>query len=126
RRKWRSCHAVERWPVVMEVKSRAVIDKVERFVPQQQIRIVGGPVNVRYKGIEPHSAGGEIGIGAVMGRWIEHHRARQVIERKIQPDAGAQQISYLFVGFVAAESGIELNEDDLRHFQAESATDLAG
>ena len=56
---------------------------------------------------------------------IEHHRARQVVERHVDALAAADQQLDLGIGLGAREVGIELDQHDLGHGQLRGAADLA-
>ena len=53
-------------------------------------------------------------------------RARQVVEREVEPGAVPDQRVDLRIGLGPRQIGIEVGEHDLRHRQAERARDLAG
>ena len=48
---------------MVEVERRAVVDQPEPLVPPEEVRVLGGPVDVRHEGVEPYDVGGEVGIG---------------------------------------------------------------
>ena len=47
------------------------------------------------------------------------------MKREIQPHTGLEQVLYLFIGLCAAKGGIQIREDDLRHFQPDGTGDLS-
>ena len=110
---------------MVEVQARAVIDQPQLAVPDEQVGIAHRPIDVADVGIEPHQPRRDIGVGRVDER-IEHHRARQVIEREIESAAGANQRENFRVGLGARQVGVELGEDEIRHRQLQRPRDLAG
>ena len=113
-------------PGVLEVERGAVVDQPELAVPDQQVRVARGAVDVGGQGIEPDDAGGEVGVDEVLHGDGVGQGAGQEIEREVEPAAGREEVLDLGIGLGLGEDGIELGEDDLGHRQAEEAADLAG
>ncbi len=57
---------------------------------------------------------------------LEHHRARQIVERHVEPRARANELLDFGVRLGAREIRIQLDEHDFRHRQASDARHLAG
>ena len=72
------------------------------------------------------SASSQCGVGRGCQQRIEVERARQVVEGQVEAGAGREQVLYLGIGLGAAQHGIELNEDEFRHRQAQRSLQLAG
>ena len=121
-------------PGVLDVERRAVVDEPQAAVPDQQVDVLGRPVDVRDEGVEPDDVGREVGIRAIAGRCarrgrrtrLEGQRARQEVEAQVQARAPIQQLLDLLVRLGPAEGRIELDEDDLGDRQPERPADLAG
>ncbi len=100
-----------------------MVDQPQLAVPHQQVGVARGAIDVGQVGIEPDDARGEVGVGTLRHR-VVHHRARQVIERQVEPRAGADQILDLRVGLGAREVGVELDEDDRGDRERRGARDF--
>jgi len=115
-----------RLPVVMEKQGGAVVNKVQRMVPHQQVRVTRGAVYILHEGVEPDCHGRDLGRRTVARRRVKRRRAGQIVECKIQPGAGVEQMTNLCVRLVASERCVDLGEDQFRHFQPERAADFTG
>ena len=111
-------------PRMVEVQRGTVVDEPELAMPDQQVRVARGAIDVAHERVEPDDRRGERGIRLV-DHWIERDRSRQVVEREVEAAARADQVLDFRVGLGAREVGIELDEDDLRHRQAKRARELA-
>src|SRR5215208_968303 len=113
------------WPVVVEVQRSPVVYEPETIVPDQEVRVAQGAVDVGHQGVEPDDARCQAGIRRLYER-VEAKRAWQVVQRQVQAGAPFQEVLYLGVGFRAAQLGGEAGEHDLRHEEIEAAGDLTG
>ena len=93
-------------------------------VPHQHVRIAGRTVQVRRVCVEPDDRGGQLGVRLLRDR-VEHHRSGQVVEREIEPGTGLDQMLDFRIRLGAGEVRIEVDENDLRHRQAQRAADLS-
>src|ERR671916_247063 len=110
-------------PGVVEVQRGSVVYEPQAPVPREEVRVARGAIHVRHEGIEPQDAGGEIRRGR-LHEGVEAQRARQVVERQVQPGARPDEVLYLRVGLGAGELRVEAHEHDIRHEQTQSARDL--
>src|SRR5215204_841498 len=102
-----------------------MVYKPEAIVPDQEVSVARGTVDVGHQGVEPDDSRGEVGIGRLYER-VEPERARQVVQRQVQARASFQQVLYLGVRFRAAQLGGEIGEHDFGHQETEAARDLPG
>ena len=72
--------------VVMEEERRAVIDEVDLAMPEKQVRISRGAVDVLGKSVEPDGERSLCGRGFVTRRRIEHGGAGKVIQREVESE----------------------------------------
>jgi hypothetical protein len=108
---------------VMEIQRCPVVNEPEAIVPDQEIRVARGAVDVGHQGVEPDDARGEAGIRRLYER-VEAERAWQVVQCQVQARAPLQQVLYLGVGFTAAQLRSEVCKHDLWHEEVEAAGDL--
>ena len=80
-------------------------------MPVNHVRISGGAIHIRNKGIEPYNLRCEPRISSVSSSGIEHRRTRRKIERKVESGAGAKQVADFFVRLVPSENCIDLVND---------------
>jgi len=113
-------------PVVVEVEGGAMVDEVGFAMPVEKVGVAGGAVDVEDEGVEPDGEGGGAGIGLVAGSGVEHGGAGEVVEGKVEADAGAEEIADLLVRLVAPQGGIDFGEDEFRDVEAEGTADLTG
>ena len=117
---------LSRGPVVVEEERGSVIDGVELAVPDEQVSVARGAVDVEHKGVEPDEERGFVGRSGVARGGIEHGGAGQKVEAEVEAGAGLEQLADFVVGLVAAKRGVNVDEDQLGHAQAEGASDFAG
>ena len=98
---------------VVEVQRRAVVDQPQPVVPEQEVRVLGGAVDVRHERVEPDDVGREHAVDVDIRRRAERQRARQEVDAEIEPGACDEQILDLGIGLGAAEHGIERDEREL-------------
>ena len=105
---------------VVEVERRAVVDQPEPVVPHQHVGVARRAVDVGDVGVEPDDRARRASASGCSASGSNVDRARQVVERQVEPGAvRSDQVLDLGVGLGAREVGIELDEDDLGHRQAE-------
>ena len=114
---------VPRRPVVVEVQRCPVVYEPETIVPDQEVRVAWGAVDVGHQGIEPDDARGEVGIRRPYER-VEAERARQVVQGKVQTCTSFRR-SCISGSGSAAQLGREVDEHDLGHEEVEVAGYLA-
>ena len=119
-------HPFDIAPVVVEVERGAVVDEIESLVPIEEVGVVGGAIDVDDEGVESDGLGGGAAIGGVAGGGIEHDGAGKIVEGEVEAGARVEQGADLGVGLVAAEGGIDFDEDEFGNFEAEGAADFAG
>ena len=61
---------------VVEVERGAVVDQPQPAVPEQQVRVLRGAVDVRHERVEPDDVGGELGVGRRADRRAERAARR--------------------------------------------------
>jgi hypothetical protein len=83
-------------------------------VPSEEVRVAEGAIHVGHEGIEPKDVGGQF-RARCLHEGVEAQRARQVVERQVQPGARSDEVLYLYVGLSASELRVEVYEQDLRH-----------
>lgn len=110
---------------VVEVERRAVVDEPGAFVPDQQIGVPGGAVDVGDEGIEEHDLRRRQRVGARARDGIVGDAARQVVEAQVQARAAVEGVEDLRVRLGRGERTVELDEDDLGHREAHCPRDLA-
>src|SRR5829696_9685491 len=113
-------------PSVLQVERGAVVDQPQPPVPQQQVRVLRRAVDVRAQGVEPDDLGGHLRAGRRAGRRVVRERAGEEVEADVEPAARVDQLLDLGIGLGAAQLGVQLDENDLRHGQAGGAGELAG
>ena len=111
---------------VMEVERGTVVDQPQAVVPDQQVRVLGGAVDVRHECVEPDDVGGELGGGrGADGRAVRQGR-RKKVDAEVQALARHEQILDLGIRLGATECRVELDEREPRDEQPERARELAG
>ena len=103
-----------------------MIDRVELVMPDKQIRIARGAVDILGERVEPHQHGSFVRVRFVRSRGIEHDGAGKIIEREVQAWACLEQLANFVIGLIAPQRRIDFREDNLRHTQSKRAPDLAG
>src|SRR5215469_4950340 len=83
-------------------------------------------IYIRDEGIKPDDPRSELRARSIAGCEVKHDGSGQIVESEIQPGTCTQKVANLFVGFIAAESSIDIYEHDLWHIQTQNASDLAG
>ena len=116
---------VGRGPVVVEVQRRAVIDEPDVAVPDQEVRVAPGAVDVLHERVEPEHLAGELRLGRPAQR-VEAERAGQEVHAEVQALAGPQQVLDLRVGLADGDPGVEPGQHQLGYPQAQAAGELAG
>ena len=98
---------------VVEVERRAVVDQPEPAVPEEQVRVLRGAVDVRHERVEPDDRGRELGRGRRPGRRAERQRAREEVDAEVEARARASRSWISGSGSARAERGVELDEREL-------------
>src|SRR3546814_9534811 len=98
----------------MEVRLRAVVDQVQLAVPQQQVGVARGAVDVGDEGVEPDDRQRQQRVGLLDQR-VEVDRAGQVVERDVGAAAGADQVLDLRVGLGARQVRVEFDQRSEEH-----------
>ena len=96
-----------RGPVVMEEERGAVVDGVEPAMPDEEIGVARGAIDVEHEGVEPDQQRGFVGRGLVARGGIEHGGAGEIVEGEVEAGAGFQELADFGVGLVAGEGGID-------------------
>src|SRR5690606_26030024 len=94
-------------------------------LPQHQIRIARGPVDVRNEGIEPYDGGSKIGIDIRRCHGIVVEGPREIAQPDVDAEARLQYILNLGIALGAPEAFIDGDESDLRHREPESMREAA-
>ena len=100
-------------------------------MPDEQVDVLRGPVDVRDERIEPDDVGGQVRVGPVgTVRSVAAGSNGSAPGRKSRPRSRpALRTSRSWIsgsGSASTEGGIELDQDDLRDRQAERPAELAG
>ena len=74
---------------VVEVERGAVVDQPQPVVPDQQVRVARGAVDVRGERVEPHDVGRQAGIGAPRPARRVGQRAGQEVHAQVRAGAAA-------------------------------------
>ncbi len=111
-------------PGVMKIQSGAVIDEPQLPMPDQHVGVARRAIDVGDERVEPDDLRRQLRVG------LKHHRIEgdgtgQIVERHVEPGAGANQVLDLDIGLGARQIRIELDQHDLRDGQAGGAADLA-
>src|SRR5690606_6580920 len=85
-------------PAVMKVKGRAVVDEKELFVPNKEVRIARGAVDVGDEGVEEQDARGELGARKRAANRGEGDRAGEVVEADVHAHARFEQVRDVRIG----------------------------
>lgn len=112
-------------PVVLPKEGGAMVDEAEGAVPEKEVGVAGRAVDVGEEGVEPDDQRGFGGRGGVAGGGVEHAGAGEEVHADVPADAALEQIADLGVGLVAAEFGVDAEEDELGDGEAEGAGDGA-
>ena len=112
-------------PCVLEVEGRAVVDQPHLLMPDEQVRVGGGAVDVGDQGIEPDDVGCELGVGLHGPARGVRERAGQEVDGDVEPAACEDQLLDLGIRLGTPEDGVEVKQRDLRHPEAEGAGELA-
>ncbi len=112
--------AFARLPIVLPEEGGAVIDRMKGFVPEKEVGIAGSAIDVSGEGVEPDEEGRLGGAGEVARGGIEHAGAGKEVHADVPADAAFEQIADLGVGLVAAELGVDFDEDELGDGERES------
>jgi hypothetical protein len=113
-------------PVEVDVEGGALVDQVEPLVPEEEVGVAGGAVDVREIGVEPDDRRGEGGVGSGRYGRVVAEGAGEEVDGEVEAGAGLDQGLDLGVGLGAAEDGVERGEGDVGDGQAEGAADRAG
>ncbi len=110
---------------VVEVQRGAVVDQPQPVVPEQQVGVARGAIDVGGERVEPHDVGGESVLRRVWAGGRVRERAREEVHAEVRAGAGRDQLLDLGVGLRRAEHGIDLDSDQVGHEQAEPAREFA-
>ena len=112
-------------PGVVDEQRRAVVDEVQPTMPGEDVRVAGRSVGVRDEGVEPDDVGGEVGVRPAVGPRVERQRARQEVETGVDARASLEQLADPWIAVQPAERRVDVDEDELRHGQAQRPRQLA-
>src|ERR671917_2678303 len=101
-----------------------MVYKPQPLVPDEQVRVARGPVDVLHERVEPQDARGESWVGGIYYR-VEAQRPRQVVEREVEASARPDQVLYLRVGLRPRQLRIQSDQHDLRDVQPQDASEFA-
>jgi hypothetical protein len=119
RRERPPCVLGRRDVAVVEVEGGAVVDQPQPSVPDEQVRVPRGAVDVRDERVEPDDLGRAVRVGVRVGRGRERQRARQEVHAQVRSRARQQEVLDLRVGLGAPDRRVELDDRQLGHGQAE-------
>jgi len=91
------------FPVVMKVQRGAVVDEVERLVPNKAVGVARGAIDIGHKRIEPHGRGGEARFGAGTHRGSNVLEPGQIVEGQVRPTLALSSLADFVVGLVRRE-----------------------
>ena len=112
-------------PGMLQVEGGAVVDHPQPLMPDQEVRVPGGAVDVGREGIEPDDVGREVGVGVpVLGRRVGAGAGEEV-HAEVGSGAREDQLLYLGIRLGRAERGIDLDDHLLGHRHSERAGELA-
>ena len=110
---------------MVHVQRRPVIDEPEPPVPDQQVHVAHGPIDVRGQRVEPDDVGRQVGVGRRTDRGRERQRSRQEVEPEVQARRSIEQLVDLAVGLRAPQLRIDIDEDDLGNEEAQRLGEAA-
>ena len=83
-------------------------------------------VRVGHERVEPDEIGGERRIHVRPRGRVERQRSGQEVEPEVEATAVPDEVLQLLVGLGVAEAGVDVDDDDLGHRQADRTGDLPG
>ena len=115
--------ALPRAPVVLPEEGGAVIDGSQALVPDEEVGVARGAIDVGSEGVKLDQKRGFSGSCEVACGGIEHAGAGKEVHADVPADAAFEQIADLGVGLVAAELGVDFEEDQIGDGELERAGD---
>ena len=95
---------------MVEVERRPVVDQIIGSLPEKQVGVSCGAIDVGDECVEPDDRRREVRIDGVIGGRIEGERARKIGEPGIRADTTAQDILNLWVRLTLAETRAEFDQ----------------
>ena len=110
---------------VLAVERRAVVDQPEPAVPEQQVGLLRGAVDVRHERVEPDDVGGELGSSRAGRRRRRAARRGGSRPRGSCPALAGMQVLDLGSGSARPSAGSTSTTHELRHRETEGPRQLA-
>jgi hypothetical protein len=102
-----------------------VVDQPEALVPEEQVRILCGPVHVRHERVEPHDLRRERGIDSEASGRRVGGGARQEVEPEVLAPARREQLLDLRVGLGQPQRRVDLDQHLLRNGESKRSSELS-
>ena len=83
-----------------------MVDHPQVVVPQQQVGVAPGAVDVGGERVEPQDARADVRAGGLLA--VVPERAGQEVDAEVEAGAGVEQVLDLLVGLVASDLRVEL------------------
>ena len=110
-------------PVVVEVQRGPVVDEPDVTVPDQQVGVAPGAVDVLDQRVEPEQLAGEVLVHGPAQR-VEPGGAGEEVHGEVEARARPEQILDLLVRLARGDPRVQVGEGELRRPQAERAGQL--
>ncbi len=110
-------------PVVVPDHGGAVVDEPQAVVPDQQVGVAPGAVDIVDQRVEPDHTAGLHGVD-LEGERVETEGTGQEVHAEVEPAAGLEERLHLGVGLAAADDRVQLDPGQLRHAQPQPAAEL--
>src|SRR5438309_6081855 len=109
---------------MVEVQRGSVVDEPDVLVPDQEVRVAPGPVDVLDQRVEPEQLAGEVLVRGPAER-VESGAAGQVVDGQVDSGARLEQMLDLLVRFALGDPRVEVRQGELGGAEAEPPGELA-